>query len=44
MNEIPGLVKLVNHEEEFKLKHVFPLLELVFHDMSIRWYGFLKIF
>ncbi|KAG2230571.1 hypothetical protein INT48_006876 [Thamnidium elegans] len=33
---MPDLTRLKNNEEEFKLKHVFPLLELVFHEMVIR--------
>ncbi|KAI8048482.1 hypothetical protein BDF21DRAFT_469106 [Thamnidium elegans] len=36
IKQMPDLTRLKNNEEEFKLKHVFPLLELVFHEMVIR--------
>ncbi|KAL9536729.1 hypothetical protein MBANPS3_012413 [Mucor bainieri] len=36
IHQIPGLTHLRNHEEEFKTKHVYPLLCLVFPEFTIR--------
>lgn len=37
VHQVLNLVQLHNYEKEYKINHVYPLLNIAFSNMKLRW-------